>query len=740
MPNSTIADTSERTQQSSGLAASDAEHDVSSGIRGLVLVARFHGITMDPESLASECAIGAQPTTIDSLMRVADAAGLRLKKLTGGAPLLARIRRPVLLLRTDGQYIVVGPPVQGGQFPIFDPTTHGPGIRPPHMETHELCDVWSGQLFTVVQPESSGSPESSYGFRFFLPSVWRYRWPLVQVLIASCFIQLFALVTPLFFQIIIDKVLLHKSTSTLLVVTIGMVVLGLFDVTLQYLRAYALAHTTNRLDVELGGRLFRHLLKLPIAYFETRPAGQTVARVRELETIRSFLTGQGLTACIDLLFTALFLAVLFVYSIHLTLIVIATIPLYLGVAGLVRPILREKVRERFNKGAESQQFLVESVIGAQTLKAAAIESLVERQWVERMAAYVKTSFQAMMVASIGQNGIQYLNKLTTALLLYFGAEEVIDGTMTVGALVAFNMIAAQVFVPIMRLSQLWQDFQQILVSIERLGDIFKATPEPQPSTRSRPQRLAGSICLQDVHFRYHAGGREVLRGISLEIPAGQVIGIVGPSGSGKSTLTKLIQRFYMPEHGRITIDGVDIDQLPAPWLRRQMGIVLQDNLLFNRTVRENIALANPLMDHERIVDVAKLAGAHEFICELPNRYDYQIVERGANFSGGQRQRIAIARALARNPRILIFDEATSALDYESERIIRQNMKEMARGRTVIIIAHRLAAVRHCHRIVGLAGGQIVEQGSHDELLAKSGSLYGHLWFLQSSGSVDEIAK
>ena len=551
------------------------------------------------------------------------------------------------------------------------------------------------------------------------------------MLIASLFVQLFALATPIFFQLVVDKVLVHKGMSTLVVLVLGMVTLGLFEAILQFLRAYTLSHTTNRIDVELGRRLFHHLFRLPLAYFETRAAGQTVARMRELETIRTFLTGQGLTSLLDLVFTLVFIAVMFIYSTRLTLVVLASIPVYLLIAGLIRPVLREQINEKFNRGARSQQFLVESIVGAQTLKAAGVEPMMQAQWEERLAAYVRTSFEAGVTGALGQNLIQYVSKVTTALILFFGAQSVIEGSMSVGELIAFNMIASQVVQPILRLSQLWQDFQQVQVSVSRLGDILNAPPEPVPQNLLTLPPPRGAIEFRQVTMRYRPEAADALRNVSLSIAAGEVIGIVGPSGSGKSTLTKLIQRLYSPQAGQVMIDGVDVAQLDPGWLRRQIGVVLQENILFNRTIHENIALGDPAMPRLIVMQAARLAGADEFIAQLPQGYDTMIEERGANLSGGQRQRIAIARALAVNPRILILDEATSALDYESERIIQENMRSIVRGRTVVIIAHRLAAVRPCTRIVGMSRGEIVEMGSHDELLARDGGLYAHLWSLQS---------
>ena len=543
--------------------------------------------------------------------------------------------------------------------------------------------------------------------------------------------QIFALTTPLFFQVIVDKVLSHKSYETLFVLIGGLAVIGIFDVVLQYLRTYALSHTTNRIDVELGQRLFAHLLRLPLGYFETRSAGQTVARVRELETIRNFLTGQGLFSAIDLFFTFVFIAVLFAYSTSLTLIVLASIPLYILIGFGVRPPLRDLIKEKFNRGAVSQQFLVETIVGINTIKSAAVEPSMRAQWEERLAAYVKTSFVATMLGTGGQLSIQYVSKLTTALLLLFGAKAVIDGDLTVGALVAFNMISSQAVQPILRLSQIWQDFQQVQISIERLGDILNSPPEPAPLARLVPPAPRGAIELRRVTFRYRPGGQDALKDLSLSIAPGEVVGIVGPSGSGKSTLTKLVQRLYMPNEGQVFLDGADLSQVDPAWLRSHIGVVLQENILFNRTIHENIAFANPATPRARVIEIARLSGADEFIDKLPEGYDTMIEERGANLSGGQRQRIAIARALATNPQILILDEATSALDYESERVIQRNMRRIVKNRTVIIIAHRLAAVRGCHRIVGMVDGRIVETGTHEELLRKPGGLYAYLWGLQS---------
>ena len=706
-----------------------AEPSLDGGLAGLALVAGYYRIAADPAQLRHQLALTGRLADAEDLVRGANLLQLKSRILKDvAAKRLGAVPYPAILGLKDGGFGVLGMGSSKGRVRLIDPI----GRATQDLSIEEARALSSGEVILITRRlGGAGVDPNTFGFRWFLPSIYRYRKPLAQVAVASLFVQLFALVTPVFFQLVVDKVLVHKGMSTLLVLIVGMVTLGLFESILQFLRAYTLGHTANRMDVELGRRLFHHLFRLPLAYFETRAAGQTVARVRELETIRGFLTGQGLTSLLDLVFTIVFFVVMFVYSTQLTLVVLGSIPFYIVIAGLIRPILREQINEKFNRGARSQQFLVESIVGAQTLKAASVEPVMQSQWEERLAAYVRTSFDAAMLGSFGQNLIQYVSKVTTALILFIGAQSVIGGAMTVGELIAFNMIASQVVQPILRLSQLWQDFQQVQVSVARLGDILNAPPEQTPQNLLTLPPPRGAIELRGVTLRYRPDAADALHNVWLSIGAGEVIGFVGQSGSGKSSLAKVIQRLYSPQAGQVMLDGVDVAQLDPGWLRRQIGVVLQENILFNRTIHENIALGDPAMPRVIVMHAAKLAGADEFIAQLPQGYDTMIEERGANLSGGQRQRIAIARALATNPRILIFDEATSALDYESERVVQENMRAIVRGRTVLIIAHRLAAVRPCTRIVGLHRGEIVEIGSHDELLARKNGLYARLWALQS---------
>ncbi len=700
-----------------------------SGLKALCGVAAYYRIAVNPGHFVKELALGDGEASERDLVRAARMIGLKARIVARPSPeRVASAPTPAILRLKSGLYCLLAGETASGLFRIIDPIARIPREIPLDQLVGEIEPV----LILVARHFlGAGIDPRAFGFRWFAPSIWRYRKPLIHVLAASFLVQVFALVSPLFFQVVIDKVLTHRGYSTLFMLVGGLALIGLFDVVLQYLRVYGLSHTTNRIDVELGQRLFRHLSRLPVSYFETRPTGQTVARVRELETVRAFLTGQGLFSALDLFFTFVLVAVLFAYSWKLTLIVLAAIPFYLLIASLARPLLREKLNQKFNRGAESQQFLVEAIVGMQTIKAAAIEPIVAKQWEERLAAYVRAAFSAAMLGAKGQNAIGYVNKLSTAALLLFGAKAVIDGELTVGELVAFNMIAAQVAVPVLRLSQLWQDFQQVQVSVERLGDILNAPVEPCPAIRAQLPPPRGKIEFRNVCFRYRPGSPLTLNQISMRISPGSVVGIVGPSGSGKSTLTKLIQRFYIPEEGQVLLDDADLSQVDPAWLRSHIGVVLQENLLFNRTIHDNIALARPAMPRAQVIAVARLAGADEFIGKLPQGYDTMIEERGANLSGGQRQRLAIARALATNPPIMIFDEATSALDYASERIIQHNMRQIVRNRTVFIIAHRLAAVRHCDIIIGMVEGRLVEAGRHADLLKQRNGLYAQLWAMQS---------
>jgi subfamily B ATP-binding cassette protein HlyB/CyaB len=698
------------------------------GLVCLLILARFFGVPADGGQLRHLFAESGKALGDSDVLRAAKHLGFKAGLVASEWSRLSAISLPAIARKKDGRYLVLAK-ADAEKVLVQDPGEQGPRVQP----RQAFEDAWSGHLILLTKRVGLRPEDRKFDFTWFIPAIVKYRKHLGEVLLASFFIQLFALLTPLFTQVVIDKVLVHKGMTTLHVLAIGMLALTLFDVLLGGLRTYVFAHTTSRIDVGLGAQLFRHLLTLPLAYFEARRVGDTVARVRELSTIRQFLTGSAVTVVIDLFFAVVFIAVMVFYSPLLTLLVVGALPFYVGLSVVVTPVFRARLNDKFNRGAENQAFLVESITGIQTLKAMAIEPPMQRQWEEQLAGYVQASFRAATLGNTANQIASFISKVTTVAIVWLGAQLVIENQLSIGQLIAFTMLAAQVNQPVLRIVQLWQDFQQAGISVQRLGDILNTPTEAiHAPTRTTLPSLSGRVVFEDVSFRYRPDGPEVLRKVSFQVMPGKVIGIVGRSGSGKSTIAKLIQRLYIPERGRVLIDGVDLAQIEPVWLRRQIGVVLQENFLFNRSVRDNIALADPGLAMEQVVQAARLAGAHDFILELPQGYDTQVGEHGCSLSGGQRQRIAIARALIMNPRILIFDEATSALDYESEAIIQKNLVQICQGRTVFIIAHRLSTVRPASRIYAIERGEIIEQGTHDELLKRNG-YYARLHQHQDGG-------
>ncbi|TAK77296.1 MAG: type I secretion system permease/ATPase, partial [Aquabacterium sp.] len=686
---------------SEAAAAAEGWAGALDALSALCLLARLHHVAADPQALAHQLGLPAAGSVdVGELLRAARQLGLKARYLSASTARLPLLPMPALacMEAPDGSLHWVVLAQCDARRVLFQrgSTPDGPG-RPTLQAIEIFAMAWTGELILVTSRASLAGALAKFDFSWFIPSLVKHRRLLGEVLTVSLFLQLFALISPLFFQVVMDKVLVHRGLSTLNVLVLGLVVVVLFESVLTVLRSYVFSHTTSRIDVELGARLFRHLVALPLAWFQARRVGDSVARVRELENIRSFLTGNALTLVLDVAFSVVFIAVMLLYSVPLTLIVLVSLPLYAGLSLLLVPILRARLDEKFARGAENQALLVEAITGIQTVKANALEPALARRWDNQLAAYVSAGFRTQSLANVGHEGINLIGKLVNAATLWYGAHLVMDQALTVGQFVAFNLFAQRVAQPIMRMAQMWTDFQQTGISMQRLGDILNTRTEVPPSSAAQLPPLKGRITLDQLTFRYRPEAAPVLQGVSLDVQPGEVIGIVGRSGSGKSTLTKLVQRLYAPEAGRILVDGIDIGLIDAAQLRRQVGVVLQENFLFNRSVRENIAIGDPAAPIEAVVHAAKLAGAHEFVSELPEGYDTVVGEQGSSLSGGQRQRIAIARALFTNPRILIFDEATSALDYESEAIVQRNMAAICKGRTVLVIAHRLSAVRHANR-------------------------------------------
>lgn len=705
----------------------EAATEIDRLLAGLVLLARFHGIAASPTELADTYGHGEAFDETATLL-AARQLGLKARFVQQPGNRLASTPLPALAMMNSGAHVLISR-VEEDALVVYDLSER----RARSLPRAEFLEQFAGRCLLVAARQGLPGLNRHFDLRWFIPAVVKYRRLFAEVIVASLFVQAFALVTPLLFQVVMDKVLVHRTITTLNVIAFGIGAVALFEVVLSGLRAVVLAHTTSKIDVELGARLFRHVLALPLAYFESRRVGETVARVRELENIRNFLTGQALTALLDLCFTVVFLGVMASYSGWLTLIVIISMLLYGAWSAVITPGLRRGLDEKFARGAENQSFLVEAMTGVGTIKATATAPRMTRIWDMQLAAYVSASLTVVRRANLGQQGIQLIQKGVSVALLYIGARLVIEGQLTVGQLIAFNMLSGQVAAPVVRLAQLWQDFQQVGISVRRMGDVLNM-PTEQAGSSVIPAPIRGNITFERTTFRYRPDGPEILAGIDLRIAAGSVVGIVGRSGSGKSTLTKLVQRLYVPERGRVLVDGQDIAVVDPMWLRRQIGVVLQENFLFSRSVRENIALGDPGASLEKVMAAARMAGAHDFIVELPEGYDTSVGERGGSLSGGQRQRIAIARALMANPRILIFDEATSALDYESEHAVMANMREICRGRTVLIIAHRLSTVRRADRIIVMDRGRITETGTHDQLIRRNDGMYARLHALQGGAA------
>ena len=713
-------------------ATTQSQNAGEGALRAFCLIARLHQVSADPAALLHQLGKSASDcVTPEDLLIAAKHVGLKAKLASTSVERIELAALPALALMKDRSVIVLAQ-CDGARVLIRD--VRSDSARPTIEPLSVFAEQWSGQLILITSRASLAGELARFDFSWFIPSIVKHRRLLSEVLLISLFLQLFALISPLFFQVVMDKVLVHKGTSTLDVLVVGLVAMVVFESVLTVLRSYVFSHTTSRIDVELGARLFRHLVQLPLAYFQSRRVGQSVARVRELENIRSFLTGNALTLVLDVIFSIVFVAVMLLYSVPLTFIVLLSFPVYAVLIFSVVPVLRVRLNEKFARSAENQALLVETITGIQTVKATALEPSMSRRWDEQLAAYVSAGFRTQSLSSAAHEAINLAGKLVNAATLWYGAHLVMDNALSVGQFVAFNMFAQRVAQPIVRIAQMWTDFQQTGISMARLGDVLNTRTEVASSAGAQLPPLKGRITLDQVVFRYRPEAPPVLHGVSLDVRAGEVVGIVGRSGSGKSTLTKLVQRLYSPERGRLLVDGIDISLIDAAQLRRQVGVVLQENFLFHRSVRENIAITDPAAPLDQVIAVARLAGAHDFISELPEGYDTLVGEQGASLSGGQRQRIAIARALFSNPRILIFDEATSALDYESEDIVQRNMEAICRGRTVLVIAHRLSAVRNAHRIIVMDKGEIVEPGSHDQLLARPKGLYAYLWHMQ--GGVD----
>lgn len=707
------------------------EKTQDSGLACFMIVMKFHGIPITKEQADSLAVLdGGQKAGEIEIIQSAKALKMRAKLCRLKINKLGNITAPIIAKNKNGEFFIIAKSKEEDFMVLFPDK-----IQPEVLSKEELAQIWDGTSVLITK-KGIVDREAVFSFKWFIPTILKFKKEFIQVLLAVFIIQILGILTPVMTQVVVDKVLVHRSISTLNVIVIGISIVYVYELILGLSKNYVFTHTTNRIDVMLSYKLFKHLFALPLKYFESRRVGETVARVRELDSIRNFLTGTPLSSMIDLVFIIVYIVVLFCYNKMLTIIVICSIPVYAILSAIVTPLFKKRLDEKFETGANTQSFLVESITGVQTVKSYALEPKFEKKWGDLQSDYVRASYRTSMVSATAGTTGQFIQKVFDLLILFFGAKAVMDGNFSVGQLVAFRMLSGRVSGPVLRLVQLWQEYQQASLSVKRIGDIFNTAPEPiLNANQAVMPKINGKIVFDKVHFRYNPQGGEVIKGMSFEIESGTIVGVVGRSGSGKSTISKLIQRLYIPEGGKISIDGMDISLVNPAMLRKQIGVVLQENFMFNGTVIENISIHYPAASMEQIIHCAKIAGAHDFILELPNGYNTVIGEKGMGLSGGQKQRVAIARAILANPRILIFDEATSALDYESESIIQNNLKEICKGRTVLIIAHRLSTLKDAQKIMVIDKGRLVEYDTHEQLMRQEG-LYCHLYNQQQRGDVD----
>ncbi|MBR0103925.1 MAG: type I secretion system permease/ATPase [Selenomonadaceae bacterium] len=703
---------------------------IDTGLACLIAITKYYNIPADYRQL--ERAYVLKEGSVDFMTIVRAARDLKLKaRMYEGLKEadLDKLVYPVLIKLRSGRSVVITT-IREGNIYVMDPAF---SQQPVKIDRYKLLLDWTGDAILFTRRYELDKKKSKFDLRWFVPVMAKYLPLWRSVLFLSLILQVLGLASPFFVQNIIDKVLVHRAAEALDILVLGMVVCTVFQQIMEGLRTYIFANITSKMDVVLSSRLYRNITSLPISYFQKWQVGDVVSRVGELETLRGFMTNNSLMIVLDITFAIIYIAVMFIYySWILSAVVLCMIPLFVLLNLIVAPIFRRLINERFLISSENRSFLIETITGIHTVKASSVENNFIRRYEEMLARLVKASLNVVNVANVANSIATFFNSMFNLVILWVGAYYVMAGDITVGELIAFQMIAGQLIAPIMRLINQWQDFQRVRVSMDRMADIMDEETEPafNPSRTTLPS-LRGEIALEKLAFSYTEEGGKVLDNVNIRIPAGMKVGIVGRSGSGKSTLTKLIQRLYLPDTGRILIDGVDIAQVEPAWLRRQIGVVLQDSKLFSGTIEENIRVACPNATHEEIINAARLAGADEFINQLQNGYETAVGERGSLLSGGQRQRIAIARALLSDPRIIIFDEATSALDYESENIIMNNIETISRGRTMLMIAHRLSTVRDCDAIIVIDKGRIIEAGTHDELMKRNG-VYAKLHQAQMS--------
>lgn len=685
---------------------------MQTGLLSFDIIAKINGISVDMRAVMKEYSISNQEISKEELLRIiksfdfkAKTKKILLQNLSENYPL------PAIYITKENDYGVILKINKSNQKALlFIPKSS----NTTEVSFSEFGTMTNGEI--ILLSHKMINSQIKFGFKWFFQEILHYKRVVAEVLIGSFIVQLFGLVTPLFTQVILDKVIANHVMDTLKVLAFAFVAVAIFELLLNFARKYIFIHTACKIDAKLGAKLFKHLFSLPFVYFENRKVGNIIARIRELDNIREFITDKSISVIIDLFFSLVFVFVMFLYSPLLSFIVVGFVSLIAILYLTITPELRARLENKFQMGAQSNSYLVESVTGIQTVKSLSIEGSMQKKWEDYLGNYVKSSFMLANMGNFARALSGFFQKGMTIAILYIGVKLVMDNKLSIGQLIAFQMFAGQFTGPILRLVGLWNEFQQALLGVDRLGDILNNPIEVQDNKAITLPELKGSVRFENISFKYSANSPNVIDKISFNIKPGMSIGIVGRSGSGKSTVTKLIQRLYIANEGAIYIDDIDIRHMNPAWLRNNIGVVLQENYLFSGSIRDNIALAKSDASIEMIIKASQIAGAHEFISQLSEGYDTMVGERGSSLSGGQKQRIAIARALITDPRILILDEATSALDYESERIILNNLDKIQKGRTTFIIAHRLSNVRSCDIIFVLEKGRIIEAGTHQELM------------------------
>lgn len=691
---------------------------MNTALTALEIVARLNQVDLDVRAVSREFGITDTELLPEEVLRIAKKYGFRAKQKHLTLEEITKYPLPAIMIFKDGSFgVILKMALEEKKVLLVLPAQ-----KKAEGKTFSELEEIGTDKFIIVKHRLLSS-QAAFGFKWFLTEIARYKRIIGEVLLGSFIVQLFGLITPLFTQVILDKVIVHRSMTTLDVLAVAFLAVILFELALNICRNYIFIHTAGKLDAKLGAKLFHHLLALPLMYFEARKVGNIAARVRELDTIREFITNKAVSVLIDLFFSFVFVGVMMIYSTLLTLVVLGFVAMIAVIYVTITPELRRRLEDKFRMAASSNSYLVESITGIQTVKSLAIEGSMQKRWEDCLGHYVRAGFRLAAMGNISGAVAGSIQKLMTISILFLGVKAVLKNELTIGQLIAFQMFAGQFSGPVLRLVNLWNEFQQALLSVDRLGDILNHPVEVFADKAITLPQLSGRIKFDKVSFAYSPNAPLVVNQASFSVNPGMSVGIIGRSGSGKSTIAKLLQRLYLAHNGAIYIDEVDIRHMNPIWLRYNIGVVLQENYLFSGTIRENIALPKPDAPMEVILQAAQMAGAHEFISRLPEGYDTLVGERGSSLSGGQKQRVAIARALITSPRILIFDEATSALDYQSERIINRNLALIKKGRTTIIIAHRLSTIKNCDLIIAMDNGAIVETGTHEQLLQQQGYYY-----------------